>query len=352
MKKLLLYILLCSTTAVQATAPAQARRSSTKFAHHILLTAGGGIGSLGYDNPYGNAYPAYTWSAGLGYTWFFVPETGIQTGVRLSRIGSAATLTGTYTWPQMLTDASGDAYEHRMAFANWHEQQEAYLLEIPLGFTLRHYVRTGDNGERSRAGVHAALGAKLQIPLFAGYTHRTGSVSHTGYYPYWDLTLHDLPGRFVTEQTDAPQTGSLLQHLRRWNAAVYMELGTTIRCSAHTELIITAYGQYTVTDMLATPLNRLSDLGFGNNTNGYTFMPEYRGLIGTKAIAAMHPWMAGLKLGLSIWTGKTEQQKIRQLRQLAEDYPECLPVIERRDTVYIIDSVCPEFSPRMERIER
>lgn len=328
MKKFMLFIALCSAMAVQA-----------ENRHHIQITGGGGIGSLGYDNAYGKQYPAYTWSAGIGYTWFFVPETGLQTGVQLSRIGSIASLTGTYTWQQMLTDASGDEYEHRMAFSNWHELQEAYLLEIPLGFTLRHYARTGDSGERNRAGVHAALGAKLQVPIVANYTNRTGAITHSGYYPYWDLTLSDLPERFFTEQVSAPQSGSLMQHLNRWNAAVYMELGTTIRCSAHAELIITAYGQYTVTDMLATPLNQLTAMGFGSSRNGYTFMPKYSGLIGTKAITSLHPWTAGIKLGLSIWTGRTDEQKRRDLRKLAEEFPDMLPVVQMRDTVYIYDTL-------------
>lgn len=334
MKKFLLSIALCGTLAAQASEVPEAVPVRAKMSHNIDITAGGGIGSLGYDLQGGRQYPAYTWSAGLGYTWFFVPETGLQTGVQLTRLGSVASLTGSYVWQDLLTDASGDQYEHRMTFADWYEQQEAYLLEIPLGFTLHHY---GSNNPR--AGVYAALGAKLQIPLFADYRHHSGSVTHSGYYPYWDLTLQDLPGRFITEQTDVPQQGSFLQHLNRWNAAVYMEIGTTIRCGAHTELIISAYGQYTVTDLLATPVSRLTSLGFANSRNGYTFMPEYHGLIGTKAITSLHPWTAGIKLGLSVWTGKTDEQKRRELRRLAEEFPDMLPTVHTRDTVYIYDTL-------------
>ena len=227
MKKFLLSIALCGTLAAQASEIPEAAPVRAKMSHNIDITAGGGIGSLGYDLQGGRQYPAYTWSAGLGYTWFFVPGTGLQTGVQLTRLGSVASLTGSYVWQDLLTDASGDQYEHRMTFADWYEQQEAYLLEIPLGFTLHHYGRNNP-----RAGVYAALGAKLQIPLFADYRHHSGSVTHSGYYPYWDLTLQDLPDRFITEQTDVPQQGSFLQHLNRWNAAVYMEIGTTIRCGA------------------------------------------------------------------------------------------------------------------------
>lgn len=334
MKKFLLSIALCGTLAAQASEIPEAAPVRAKMSHNIDITAGGGIGSLGYDLQGGRQYPAYTWSAGLGYTWFFVPGTGLQTGVQLTRLGSVASLTGCYVWQDLLTDASGDQYEHRMTFADWYEQQETYLLEIPLGFTLHHYGRNNP-----RAGVYAALGAKLQIPLFADYRHHSGSVTHSGYYPYWDLTLQDLPDRFITEQTDVPQQGSFLQHLNRWNAAVYMELGTTIRCGAHTELIISAYGQYTVTDLLATPVSRLTSLGFANSRNGYTFMPEYHGLIGTKAITSLHPWTAGIKLGLSVWTGKTDEQKRRELRRLAEEFPDMLPTVHTRDTVYIYDTL-------------
>ena len=108
---------------------------------------------------------------------------------------------------------------------------------------------------------------------------------------------------------------------------------------AHTELIISAYGQYTVTDLLATPVSRLTALGFANSRNGYTFMPEYHGLIGTKAITSLHPWTAGIKLGLSVWTGKTDEQKRSELRRLAEEFPDMLPTVHTRDTVYIYDTL-------------
>ena len=68
-------------------------------------------------------------------------------------------------------------------------------------------------------------------------------------------------------------------------------------------------------------------------------MPEYHGLIGTKAVTALHPWTAGIKLGLSVWTGKTDEQKRRELRRLAEEFPDMLPTVHTRDTVYIYDTL-------------
>ena len=77
MKKFLLSIALCCTLAAQASDIPKVTSDRAKMSHNIDITAGGGIGSLGYDLQGGRQYPAYTWSAGLGYTWFFVPETGL-----------------------------------------------------------------------------------------------------------------------------------------------------------------------------------------------------------------------------------------------------------------------------------
>lgn len=293
MKRIVIISVLCCTLAAQI-----ARAEQTT--HHIDIQAGGGIGSLDYRLPEGKVYPAYTWTAGFGYTWYFLPVLGLQTGVQVTRLGSIGALNGDYASDEMLLDSEGDAYIPHTCYTNWYDTHEAYFVEVPLAFRVRWYE--GEN----RAGLHIAIGAKLSVPVYARHVHLGGTISHYGYYPEWDLTLRNLPDRFTTEEP-AQEQQLITQALHRWNAALFAELGTTVRCAPHTELVIAGYAQYMVTTLVQ------SEIG--------------------------NPWSAGLKLGVTLWTGKTAEQKQQQLRKLAAQFPELLeelhPCSEMRDTMEV-----------------
>lgn len=293
MKRIAIISILCCALAAQTVCAEQTT-------HHIDIQAGGGIGSLDYRLPEGKVYPAYMWTAGVGYTWYFLPVLGLQTGVQVTRLGSIGALNGDLAAEEMLLDSEGEAYIPHTHYTNWHDTREAYFVEVPLAFRVRWYEG------KNRAGLHAAIGAKLSVPVYARHMHLGGTISHYGYYPEWDLTLRDLPDRFTTEEP-AREQQQITQTLRRWNAALYAELGTTVRCAPHTEFMIAAYAQYAVTTLA---------------------QPEM-----------CNPWAAGLKVGVTLWVGKTAEQKQQQLRKLAAQFPELLeelhPCSEARDTTEV-----------------
>ena len=66
--------------------------------HYIDIEIGGGIGGLGYELDGGRTLVAPSFSVGAGYTWFFLPIAGLQTGVRLTRIATTAMLTEPMEW--------------------------------------------------------------------------------------------------------------------------------------------------------------------------------------------------------------------------------------------------------------
>lgn len=284
--------------------------------HYMDIHAGAGIGSWGYTLNGGTSQIGNSYSAGVGYTWFFLPTVGLQTGLRATRISSYATLTGTLDYGS-LTDYQGEQYIHRVTLADWREQQQAWLLEVPVGLRFKYFAH-----DDSRAGLHAAVGVSLSVPVYAT-GHTTGSVTHKGYYDCWQLTLHDLPGRFMTETID--QQSDIQSRLSPVNAMMYAEIGTTIRLGVRTQLIIAAYAQYSLTDFSAVKPADRTPLGFANADNGYTFMPEYQGLFGTVKVGSLTPWTAGLKLALSIWPGRTDEQKKQLLLRLAAEFPDVLP---------------------------
>ena len=167
--------------------------------HYIDIEVGGGVGGLGYELDGGRTLVAPSFSVGAGYTWFFLPIAGLQTGVRLTHIATTAMLTEPMEWRTAaddgrLRDYMGEEYTHRASFDSWKEREQMWLLQVPIGLRFRHFASTD-----ARYGLHAAVGALLSVPLRSTYTLLSGEVTHTGWYEQWRLLLHDLPGRFETE---------------------------------------------------------------------------------------------------------------------------------------------------------
>ena len=310
--------------------------------HYIDIHAGGGVGSMGVVVEGGRTQIAPSFSVGAGYTWFFLPYMGLQTGVQCTRVASSASLTEPMEWHTWqdgspLTDYMGETYIHRTSFEGWKERQQTYLVQVPIGLRFHHFAN-----KNSRAGLHAAFGANLSIPLLATYTHTAGSVTHVGWYPQWQLELYDLPGRFETEPFIAKQEESFRSKLKTVNVALYAEVGTILRVHEKIELLIAAYAQYMLNDCSSVKRADRTPLGFSNAHNNYTFMEPYHGLIGTDKVGAMHPWIAGLKIGLSIWPGKTEKEKKQELKQLLKQFPDAVQPTYVHDTIYIHDTICPQ----------
>jgi outer membrane protein OmpA-like peptidoglycan-associated protein len=307
--------------------------------HYIDVYAGGGISSFGYSLEGGQAGIGGSFTLGAGYTYFFKPYIGVQAGLQISRVATMAKLTEPIEWSTWqdgspLTDYMGEQYIHRTTFANWKEKEQAYLFQIPVGLRFRYF-----KDRDSRAGLHAAVGLNLSIPLLSNYVHTSGDVTHTGWYPQWQLELHDLPGRFETEPFITPQEESLRSRLNTVNVEAYAELGTSIRLNVRTELFVAAYMQYMLNDFSSVKRDARTPLGFSNNHNHYAFMTEYRGLIGTDKVGALHPWVVGLKVGVSVSPIKTEREKVKQLKKLAKQFPDVLPPTEVHDTIYVFDTI-------------
>ena len=324
-------------------APAKESPKERPIRHYIDLYGAGGVSHWNYPLEGGTVAIGGAFGAGAGYTFFFHPNVGLQTGLSFSRIASTARLTEPMEWSQWqdgsaLTDYMGDLYTHRTAFEGWKEQEQAYLIEVPLGLRFRYF-----KDKDSRAGLHAALGAKAAIPVWANYRNHSGTLTHTGWYEQWQLLLYDLPGRFEREEVRA-QEENMTRRLRTINAELYGEIGIAIRINVHYELYIAAFGQYTVNDMNSTAKADRGALGFRDETNRYPFMNEYKGLVGTDRVGAIHPWMAGVKVGLSIWPGKTDKERKKELKKLMRQYPEMSVPVVVHDTIFLHDTICPEKS--------
>lgn len=324
----------CTISAFGATPTVKkVKKKKPVLKHYIDMNAGFGISSLGYDLEGGKAKVSPSFTLGAGYTWFVKPYIGLQTGLNITRYATNASLTEPMSWDG-LTDYQGDIYSHRIQFNNWRETQQTYMFSIPIGARLRWRRYEADI-----VGLHAAAGLQLSIPTVSNYIYKSGEVTHTAWYDQWNLELHDLPGRYETDPY-VKQEESIRQHISHVNASLYGEVGATIRLDERSELFVAAYVHYIMNNFSTVKRDERVALGFANeHNNAYSFMPVYRGLIGTDRIDAMHPWTVGLKVGASVSPVRTTREKKRDLRKLLKEFPELVPVREVHDTIWIVDTI-------------
>lgn len=284
--------------------------------HYLDIQAGCGVGSLGYELTGGRTSPSLSYVFGAGYTWFMLPSVGVQMGVQVSRTATMSSLTEPMKWTEdadgrRLKDYMGEEYTHCTNISRWHEHQELWMLQIPLGFRFRQYPPVSrQNAAFSRFGVILAGGVMAGIPLRSRYRLQEGHLTHTGWYEQWRLLLHDVPGRFEEEEF-ASQEGTFSRYLKPFSLSVYGEAGMLVRLSERVEVAIMAYITYMPVDLLSVPLNERNALGFASEQNGYTFMNAYDGILGTDKTGSVRPWSVGLKAQLTLFPGKTEKEKRR-----------------------------------------
>lgn len=331
--------LLCGLISISSIAAPARKKGKTTPKKRVVerlekgsfyqIAAGGGVSSLQYDLQGGSTHLYPSLNLQFGYTYYFNKYAGITTGLQYDTYTTRAVMNSPLEWND-LYDYMYDRYNHYTEFNNWQERQTIHSLEIPLGLALKF--------KQKKAGVYVNLGAKLGIAVDQHYKNTRGTVTHYAYYPYWNVTMRDLPGRYETE--DYSGTTQSLDNLHRFNGIGYAEIGTLIELNPHTDLTIGAYANIYINNACKFTAEQRQDLGFATRINNYgSFMNPYNGLIGTtQAGSVVRPWSAGLKIGISITPQRTDKEKERKAKQLYRQYrkylPEC-PSDTIHDTVFI-----------------
>lgn len=315
------------------------RRKVEKFekGHQLSGSLGVGVSGLGY-NIYGGTtslgIPSITPT--FEYAYYFNKYVGLGTGLSFTNYFTRAKLTDPILYKGM-TDYQGDVFNHQATPNDWSEVQSIYQLEVPALLHIK--------AKPKKVGFHMALGVKLGVPIAQTYNHNKGTVSHSAYYPQWDMTLENVPGHFG-EDPLRKQKGSI-QHATKVNCMGYAELGMLIEVQKKMDLNIGVYGQYCVNNALKVNRDNENNsskatrqpLGFATEENGYgSFMNKYNGIIGTTSAGAeMHPWSAGIKIGINYWKVMSEKEKKKKAKQLAKKWKDYLPVEMKTliDTIYI-----------------
>ena len=336
---------------------ASAEEPNIAYGWNFEFGGGLGVGSYLFDQ-LGSSYSAPhtknkihfpAWNAGIGISYYFVPWMGIGTGAQFSAYTNRTAVTK--PWTQTTKDDYGDEYTITSTPTNLKENQNIYMVEIPLALKFR--ARPGVVGFTGTAGV------KIGIPVITNQKlAANGTMDNSVYYPFYDLTMSNVPG--VVENLDIPSDKGTLRtsHLRTLNYAAYAELGILVRLHQRVELAIAAFGNYYFTNLLENP-NKLS-LGFadGRTTGKYPlpYTQSYAGVLRTTEVQELHPWSVGLKIGIQINANRTKAQRDydreqRRLRKAAEEeVEEPEPVVEEVIAEPVV--VEPVIDTREEAIRR
>lgn len=290
-------------------------------------------------------------NAAIGISYYFVPWMGIGTGAQFSTYTNRSVVSKPFV--QTTHDKYGGdpgLYTITSTPNKLYESQELYMVEIPLALKFRY--------RPNALGLTASAGVKFGIPVYNRYKLASGGeFLNQVRYPYFDLTMQDVPG--VVENVNIPgESGSLESwKLRTLNYAAYAEIGMLIRVHQRVELAITAFGNYYVNDILDS--HSSTALGFANGTTAGEYpMPyttPYNGVLRTNEVQSLHPWSVGLKFGIQINAGRTkaerdydkEQRRLRKLREEEVIEEEPAPVEETA----VVDTM-PWVDPREDAIRR
>lgn len=262
------------------------------------LSLGAGYSTFGYqvqstDMFTANATGSWGMRAGLGVSYFFSDYFGMGIGASFTRYGGGMSLKGSMVW-QGVTDTDGERYDHHLQINHWREAQQQLFLAPNL--TLQSAIPIGN------AHLLLRLGAEYAFSLQASY-RGYGELTHFGYYPFGNLTLHDLDkyGFYTTNR---------FQPSGKWDADIQQvsiigAVGVGIPVAKNIELAIAVEAAYAVWSSAAQSAGGQNPIGFHENVNSqggqdlHYFIPDYASLTTTSLVNGnIRPFYVGLQVGL------------------------------------------------------
>ena len=291
-----------------------------RLEHNIQVLVGAGYSSMGYSLGSDGKEIGYVGlNAQLRYLYYFTPNWGVGLGVGFSNYGSTGTLNTTTAFTPSVHDsdipvpgATGEEYEHRVKTHDWCEWQRAYMVDIPLMVQCT-YPLSGAQMANGPLKLYADLGVDLGFTLAASRRLTGGTIDHVGWYKPWKLELTDIEGHdfYSEEAVDFENTEQALK-LKLPAVGIMADFGFAIPIRENLDLMLGLYANYVVNNVCSSR----RDIGWRQTTaTGYRahdFMNTYSGLIGTQYAAAVHPWQAGIRIGINFNT-RTKPAKKKEI---------------------------------------
>ena len=312
------------TTTSKKEIPQPQDTTFTRKGHYLQALIGAGYTSMGYSLK--DLKDAKNLGGGngliqLNYAYYFHENVGVMVGLQFEHMNSYATLNGTKSWiSQEDTDVpdggiAGEDYEHIVTMKDWKEKQVSYMLGLPIGiqcqFPIAKMPKVSHRNNQLR--LYGDLGVKINYLVAQKYNLISGSISHSGYYKNWDLSLgKNLEDRdFYTETIgDDFSTKKSDLSLSNISADGFIDLGVMIPVAEHLDVMVGVYANYTFNNLRS---GSGKEIGWRQPeaTEAYrqhNFMEEYSGIVATDYVKSVHPWDVGIKVGIS-WNKPPKQPK-------------------------------------------
>lgn len=177
--KIMKYIYSCLLILLVFTVKAQ---ETAKDSPHQLVLSAVGVLSKQLDEPtIGKAKTENGYQVGLGYRYYLNSKWSLGSGVEYhyhKTNMSLASLSDSYN----TIDLEGDSFEYRYTATAYSEDQKMHYLAIPLNIQFE---------TAGTAGWYANVGMKVGFNLSANYETSVDKLTTSGYYPQWNVELHD-----------------------------------------------------------------------------------------------------------------------------------------------------------------
>jgi len=297
--------------------------SFTRKGHYFQFLVGAGYGSMGYslydlkkglkDARNGGGL---NWTAEFNYVYYFHENVGFMVGLMAEQMNSSAVLNGTKTWSSAGDSDNGEEYSHTVTMNDWKEHQTSFLLGVPVGFQFQFPIAKMNVSHRNnQVRMYADVAAKANYLVGQKYNLVSGSITHSGVYEKWNLSLDQQIGIDRDYYTETIGTGDGWRTTKRdlglsaISVDGMVDLGFMIPLQEHLDLMIGIYGNYTFNNLRE---GKGKEIGWRNdNEEGYrqhTFMEPYKGVLATNYVSAVRPWDVGLKVGIS-WNMPAKKPK-------------------------------------------
>lgn len=308
---------------IQSVVPKEPKRKKqedttgvNRLEHNLQVMIGAGYSTMGYS--LGQDGKEIGWvglNAQLRYLYYFTPNWGIGAGIGFSNYGSTGTLNATTVFTPNISDSDvplsgtkGEDYEHHVKTHDWREQQRAYMVDVPVLVQCTYPITAPK--KNGPVKLYADCGVDLGMTVVANRKLTGGSIDHVGWYKPWKLELTDIAGHdFYSEQAADFETGKQALKLRMPAVGLTADLGLAIPLLEHVDLLLGVYANYVVNNVCSAT----QDIGWKNtDATGYKthdFMNEYAGIIGTQYASSVHPWQAGIRVGINFHSHSPEKKK-------------------------------------------
>jgi hypothetical protein len=213
--------------------------------HEVSVNIGGGLSTLIYGTEIGKRDSKAGGNFGIGYTYFFSENWGLNTGLEFSLYKAEMKTDKFNNVTQSLTDPSdGELYDFYSSISNYKEKQDASYINIPIMVQFQY-------GEKNK--LYALAGAKIGIPVKGKYKSSASGLVNKGFF-------HDTANWGDTQEFMGFGTFSNYSYNEDidFNVACILsaEVGMKWKLAENMPLYTGAYVDYGMTDIVKGGCNR------------------------------------------------------------------------------------------------